>query len=744
MSGRFWEVVGGASSGGILVRLGRDVASPEAPQRLAFGAVVEELESAGDRIRFRRCAGEGPEAGWVSLKLKSGKDLLAQVEGVWEVVSGADKGGIVAREGQDTSSPMLPDRLSFGALIRQLELVGERLHFRRLTGQGPESGWVSLKLQSGKDLVKKKEPKSAAPAPKPQPAPAGSPEDRLNKVPADDGEWNPYVLLQIAPSATDSMIKRAFRQRSLQTHPDQNPDDPDAASKFRQVEEARAFLLDPVKRRGFNWKKGYLVDLANPIYWSSWQVMFEELGDPELEDRKPSDGEAAGPDSGKVDILILGCTALTGMLACDWLSKRPAGGPTWAMAARTPEKLELVAAKFGKGPNYRGSYHVPEPSALEEILPNVKVLCCYQGPPRQSRTDEVIALALKHSCHYVDIAGDVPFHRDMIEKHGEEAKKKDLIVVLHQGFTAMPSDLITLCAVKFLREKHKTECKRACLYTWFMGGGSTGTTFAAGLEADVHDKEGGDDPFCLGGVRKAGVRPEDADPKNAEMDGFSAQWVGPDFVARGDTRIVRRSCDLFEKENPALSYGRNFNFKMRALFPDKMSASFQTFGIAMPIKQRQTLVDNKKVPPIGSGPAERLRKEAINIRVLSAEGENGKEVHCVMRSGPGGFGDGYQSSGTFSAMIAHILLTEWDALPKQRRGFVTAAYLLEETSIWSMLSEMLMKFECHDGRAPQDLFRNILGGMLAIGTDTAALEGGAGDAAAGQAKRLPWLIEGGE
>jgi len=396
-----------------------------------------------------------------------------------------------------------------------------------------------------------------------------------------------------------------------------------------------------------------------------------------------------------------------------------------------------VVAKFGKGPNFRGHHLVPEPEALDAILPNVKVLVNYQGPPRTARTAEVIALAVKHGCHYIDITGDVPLHRDMIEKHDEEAKRKDLIIVLHQGYTAMPTDLITLCAVKFLRGKHKTECKRAVLYTWSFGGGMTGTTYAAGLEEQQHDKAGGDDPFGLGGERKGGPRPEDKDPKGAEVDGLSGLWVAPDSLARGDTRIVRRSCDLFEKESDLLSYGRNFIFKMRALAPDQMTANVMAFSNVMPLKARQQAVEQKKAPPVGYGPAERLRKEAVSVRVCNAEGENGKEVHTVMRSGPGGFGDGYQSSGTFSVMIAHILLTEWDSLPKQRRGFVTAAYLLGETSIWTMLSDALMLFECHDGRAPQSLFREIMGGLMAIETDIAALEGPAPEEPS-KAKRLPW------
>lgn len=73
----------------------------------------------------------------------------------WEVIGGSDKGGILVRKGQDLKSEQLSDRLSTGALVEELKLVGDRLHYKRLTGTGPEEGWVSLKV-SGKELLTKK------------------------------------------------------------------------------------------------------------------------------------------------------------------------------------------------------------------------------------------------------------------------------------------------------------------------------------------------------------------------------------------------------------------------------------------------------------------------------------------------------------------------------------------------------------------------------------------------------------
>ncbi|CAK9092365.1 unnamed protein product [Durusdinium trenchii] len=70
----------------------------------------------------------------------------------WEVVGGADKGGILVREGQSLKSTELSGRLSTGAILGELERAGERLKYCLLKGTGPAEGWVSLKI-AGKELV---------------------------------------------------------------------------------------------------------------------------------------------------------------------------------------------------------------------------------------------------------------------------------------------------------------------------------------------------------------------------------------------------------------------------------------------------------------------------------------------------------------------------------------------------------------------------------------------------------------
>ena len=57
-----------------------------------------------------------------------------------------------------------------------------------------------------------------------------------------------YEILGIARNASESDIKKAYRQLALQYHPDRNPGDRAAEEKFKEASEAYEVLRDPEKR----------------------------------------------------------------------------------------------------------------------------------------------------------------------------------------------------------------------------------------------------------------------------------------------------------------------------------------------------------------------------------------------------------------------------------------------------------------------------------------------------------------
>ena len=61
-----------------------------------------------------------------------------------------------------------------------------------------------------------------------------------------------YETLGVDRGASSDSIKKAFRKIALASHPDRNPDDPDAERRFKAATEAYAVLSDEEKRRRYD------------------------------------------------------------------------------------------------------------------------------------------------------------------------------------------------------------------------------------------------------------------------------------------------------------------------------------------------------------------------------------------------------------------------------------------------------------------------------------------------------------
>jgi len=63
------------------------------------------------------------------------------------------RGAVLVRSACELTSSVVGD-LSQGARVEEVQLEGNRMQYRKLEGEGPEEGWVTLTVK-GKDLLRR-------------------------------------------------------------------------------------------------------------------------------------------------------------------------------------------------------------------------------------------------------------------------------------------------------------------------------------------------------------------------------------------------------------------------------------------------------------------------------------------------------------------------------------------------------------------------------------------------------------
>ena len=78
-------------------------------------------------------------------------------------------------------------------------------------------------------------------------------------------EQDHYARLGVASSASAEAIKAAYRKKAAQYHPDKNPS-PDAAARFREVQQAYEVLGDAQRRKDFDdYRQRSLIEDPLPV-----------------------------------------------------------------------------------------------------------------------------------------------------------------------------------------------------------------------------------------------------------------------------------------------------------------------------------------------------------------------------------------------------------------------------------------------------------------------------------------------
>ena len=87
-----------------------------------------------------------------------------------------------------------------------------------------------------------------------------------------------YEVLEVAKNASSDEIKKAYRKKALQYHPDRNPGDKEAEEKFKEAAEAYGVLSDPDKRARYD-RYGHAGVSGQDFSGASMNDIFSQFGD---------------------------------------------------------------------------------------------------------------------------------------------------------------------------------------------------------------------------------------------------------------------------------------------------------------------------------------------------------------------------------------------------------------------------------------------------------------------------------
>jgi short subunit dehydrogenase-like uncharacterized protein len=266
------------------------------------------------------------------------------------------------------------------------------------------------------------------------------------------------------------------------------------------------------------------------------------------------------------DVVLYGATGFVGRQTVAYFAQH-AGALRWALAGRTAAKLEQVRAACGPGAAGAGIVvaDAADAKALSALAAQARVVLSTAGP-FALHGSALVAACVQQRCHYVDITGETPWVRDLIDRHHDQAARDGTRIIPCCGFDSVPSDLGAWLVAQAVWQQHGEACVsvKAC---HSMRGGVNGGTLASALNMmESGQRRRFAEPFLLNPVlNPPGSGPEDAaahaDPIAPQYDADFDAWLGPFVMGPINTRVVRRSAALLAARGDAPAYAAGFRYQ---------------------------------------------------------------------------------------------------------------------------------------------------------------------------------------
>jgi short subunit dehydrogenase-like uncharacterized protein len=386
------------------------------------------------------------------------------------------------------------------------------------------------------------------------------------------------------------------------------------------------------------------------------------------------------------DVVLYGASGFTGKQAAQYLTQHvPRGALRWAIAGRNREKLDAVKAALGDAATGIDVQVADsqDQDAVNALVAQTRVLLNTAGP-FALYGDAIVAACVRFRTHYVDISGETPWIRSLIERYHAQATAEGPRIIPCCGFDSVPSDLGTYLVVRHLQTTLGVPCRQVKAYFQLYGGFNGGTMASVFNLYDSGQADQLQDPFLLtpGIEHSEEEKARDQDPVLPFYDAEIDAWVGPFFMGPVNTRVVRRSQALFEQwQQP---YGPEFGYQEYLKFEPPLAmvkATGVTAALAllqgiMPLSPARRVLKTL-LPQPGSGPSERTLENGWFRCELIGLADDGRQVRGLIADQ----GDpGNRATVKFLCESALCLALNADELPggPRRGGLLTPATGLGE------------------------------------------------------------------
>jgi short subunit dehydrogenase-like uncharacterized protein len=333
-----------------------------------------------------------------------------------------------------------------------------------------------------------------------------------------------------------------------------------------------------------------------------------------------------------LDLVLFGATGFTGGLTAEYLARNAPAGLRWALAGRSPEKLESVRRRLAAIDPATADLEllhadVSDAASLADVAARARVVITTVGP-YLAYGEPLVAACAEAGTDYVDLTGEPEFVDRMYLAHHAVAERTGARIVHACGFDSIPHDLGAMFTVQQLAPSGPMQLRGVVRAAAMFSGGTFHSAMAAfsrvrKMRSVMQER------------RRAEPRPEGRRSRavagKPHRDSRLGFWLLP--LPTIDPFVVVRSGAALASYGPEFTYSHYAGTKTLRYAAGGAAMATAMFATAQ-VKPLRTMVLGRIKQ--GDGP-DRSRREKSWFTVDFVGEADGRSIHTRVSGGDPGY-----------------------------------------------------------------------------------------------------------